>query len=506
VRCAAERQSRNSTAPSELSFETPDTVAQFKQVDSTVKLNCLLLDGDETTRQACVEVLHSLGVDPLIAGSISETFAILEKEPVRLILMNPRIPWPKCRKCCDRRLVGTPNRCCTEVLKAVLPLYTQIDVLVVTSDGPMSGGAEGTKVVPANPAAEVVKLDQLKTSLARLLGRREQSTERRQPPEAGSARSGFGGLIGTSPPMREVYRFILKVCQTRHPVLIHGETGTGKELVARAIHDYSPWRDEPFVPIDCGALTPTLIESALFGHVRGAFTGASQAREGLLALARAGTAFLDEIAELSFELQAKLLRVLQEGDFRPLGSDGAKRLRARVIVASNKDSKKAVEQGRLREDLYFRLNVISVTLPPLRERKSDIPALVAHFLRLHQGAGDRTVGISDEAMARLVSYNWPGNVRELENCIRYASVFAVGPQIRMADLSPYIARHPRSELSSESVLPFHELERRALLEALKATAGNRLRAARLLGIGKTTMYRKLREFGSEQGTLFSPSG
>lgn len=305
----------------------------------------------------------------------------------------------------------------------------------------------------------------------------------------------FAGLVGTSEEMRRVYHRIAQVAGNRYPVLIKGESGTGKELVARAIHSQGPWRAEPFLPVDCGALTATLIESELFGHVRGAFTGATRSRRGLLAAAGKGTVLLDEIAELPVELQSKLLRVLQEREIRPLGSDERIRLDARVIAATNQDLEALIRRGGFRRDLYFRLNVVSVTLPPLRGRKGDLPALVHTFMARYGGEAKGFIGISEEAMARLVNYDWPGNVRELENCIQRALALGTPPEIQVKDLPSallnYLANIPQAQLQNT----LQQLERQAILQALQATGGDRIRAARLLGIGKTTIYRKLKEYG-----------
>jgi two-component system response regulator HydG len=306
---------------------------------------------------------------------------------------------------------------------------------------------------------------------------------------------GFSNIVGTSAKMRTIYSLILKAGARRHPVLITGESGTGKELVAHAIHNHSPWRDKPFVPVDCGALTPTLIESELFGHVRGAFTGANQNRQGLLASARGGTVFLDEITELPVDLQAKLLRALQEREIKPIGSDQRLCLEARVIAATNQDVQAAIKNGTLLKDLYFRLNVLSIKMPPIRERKSDIPALVHFFLDRHGGGNTRTTGVSFEAMTLLMTYNWPGNVRELENCIQRALVLGAGPMIQVRDL-PSNVLYPVSETTrGPEIASLKDLERNAILQALETTGGDRGRAAKLLGIGKTTIYRKLKEYG-----------
>jgi len=320
------------------------------------------------------------------------------------------------------------------------------------------------------------------------------------PPEPDTAVSGlataeFAGLVGVSEKMKKIYRLISKVALQRHPVLIMGESGTGKELVARAIHTHGPWRVEPFVPVDCGALPPTLIESELFGHVKGAFTGAAQSRQGLLAAAGSGTVFLDEIGELPIELQSRLLRTLQEHEIRPLGSNERIRFEARIIAATNQDLEAAIKRGAFRKDLFFRLNVVAIKMPSLRDRKEDIPPLVRHFLARF---GDEKSGrqISDEALGRLMSYDWPGNVRELENCIQRAVSLGSGNFVQMQDLPSAMLYHlARKSSSRQDLGTLQALEQQAIRQALQATGGDRVRAAKLLGIGKTTIYRKLKEYG-----------
>ena len=308
------------------------------------------------------------------------------------------------------------------------------------------------------------------------------------------AQAEFAGLVGTSERMKKIYRLVSKVALQRHPVLITGESGTGKELVARAIHTHGPWREKPFVPVDCGALPPTLIESELFGHVKGAFTGAAQSRQGLLAAAGAGTVFLDEIGELPIELQSRLLRALQEHEIRPLGSNERVRFEARIIAATNQDLETGMKRGAFRKDLFFRLNVVSIKMPSLRDRKEDIPALARHFLERFDSKS--AMEISDEALGRLMSYDWPGNVRELENCIQRAVSLGSGPFIQMQDLPSAMLYHVvRNSSSRQDTGTLQALEQQAIQEALHATGGDRVRAAKLLGIGKTTIYRKLKEYG-----------
>ena len=309
-------------------------------------------------------------------------------------------------------------------------------------------------------------------------------------------RDGFSGLVGKSDQMLHLYDLIGKISQSNCSVLLMGDTGTGKELVARAIHDTGSRRQNAFIPVDCSALTPTLIESELFGHVRGAFTGADGAKRGLLQTANGGTIFLDEVGELPTCLQAKLLRALQEREIRPVGSTERIPIDVRVIAATNRDLEAGIREGTFRQDLYFRLNVVEVRLPALRERKVDIPQLVAHFIEKFSDSPGLVRKISRDALRRLISYDWPGNVRELENAIECAMALSAQAILTEDDL----ASLPGSALErvleeSETLFGLAEVERRAVLHALRESAGNKVMAARRLGIGKTTLYRKLKEYG-----------
>jgi DNA-binding NtrC family response regulator len=315
---------------------------------------------------------------------------------------------------------------------------------------------------------------------------------------------------------------IEKLGRCRWPGLLLGETGTGKEVVARLIHNISG-AHEPFVTIDCSSMVGPLMESELFGHVKGAFTGAATAKMGLLEAANGGTAFFDEIGELPLDLQAKLLRVLQEKEFRPVGSLTTRVSDFRIVAATNRDLHKEVDRGAFRRDLYYRLNVINIRLAPLRERKEDIPALINHFL----ARSAATYTITSEAMEILLSYDWPGNVRELENCIQHLMAVNSGPLLHVADLPSNLQNHliqkksqylmaavgthsavsvampglnpgaPEPPVSLPGVIPLAELEKRAIINALQYTKGDRAVAAHLLGIGRTTLYRKLKEYQLE---------
>jgi DNA-binding NtrC family response regulator len=308
-------------------------------------------------------------------------------------------------------------------------------------------------------------------------------------------KDGFAGLIGESNQMHHLYELIGKLDHNSSPVLLHGETGTGKEMVARAIHSTGLRRNRHIVPIDCSSLTPTLIESELFGHVRGAFTGADRPKQGLLQAATGGTVFLDEIGELPMFLQAKLLRVLQEMEIRPVGSTEQIPIDVRVIAATHRDLEAGIKAGTFRQDLYFRLNVVQIKLPALRHRKVDIPLLVSHFLAQFDESQAPVRIISDDALRRLMAYDWPGNVRELANAIESAAALSDSNILTANDFAAIKASEPTADLLDLGALvPLAELERRAILNALRETGGDKLAAAHFLGIGKTTLYRKLREF------------
>jgi transcriptional regulator with PAS, ATPase and Fis domain len=326
-------------------------------------------------------------------------------------------------------------------------------------------------------------------------------------------------LVGQSPRIRNVLRMVEKLGRCRWPVLLLGETGTGKEVVARSVHNMNPVG--PFVTIDCSSLVGPLMESELFGHVKGAFTGAVGQKIGLIETADGGTAFFDEIGELPLDLQAKLLRVLQEKEFRPVGSLMHRRSDFRVIAATNRDLAKEVEKGTFRRDLFYRLNVVNVRIAPLRDRKEDIPALIAHFLSRH----GRNHTLTQETLEAMISYDWPGNVRELENCIQHMVAINSGPLLHAAELPSMLQNHlltrktqyltvavgahslakPPGEADSHQhrsdadhpgspILPLNQIERKAIMDALEYTKGDRAVAANLLGIGRTTLYRKLKEY------------
>jgi PAS domain S-box-containing protein len=303
--------------------------------------------------------------------------------------------------------------------------------------------------------------------------------------------NGFAGIIGRDPKMLQVYRHIRELATSDYPVHISGETGTGKELVAAAIHNESRRGGKPFVPVNCGALPEGILESELFGHVKGAFSGAVRDKKGRFGLAHTGTLFLDEVSDLSKVVQAKLLRVLQEGSFERVGGEKTITVDVRIISATNKDLKREVEKNNFRDDLYYRINVVPIRLPPLRERKSDIPLLVEHFLKEAVKEGQKTSGISKEALAIIQDYAWPGNVRELQSAIRFALVRSRG-QIIMPENLPIELQKWESTRFSRG--PSRKLDKETVKDAMIQSGGNKSKAAKILGVGRATLYRFLADF------------
>jgi two-component system response regulator HydG len=457
--------------------------ADLVQGKMSTAIRVLVADDDSADRSVCSEVVRQAGMDPVEAATTEEALEILDRAPVDIVLTDLRIP----------ELGGI------ELLKRIRTFYPRTAVLMLTQFGSVETAVEAMRLGAADYVGKPFHVADLSQRLQRLAERIELDQENRVLREQLRTRPGFGGLIGASPKMQRVYRLIEKVSQHHYPVLILGESGTGKEMAAKSIHYAGARAKGPFVPVDCSALVPTLIESELFGHVKGAFTGASRSKQGLMDAARGGTLFLDEIANLPVDLQAKLLRALQEKEIKPVGSTERVRTDARIIAATNQDLETAIRNGTFRQDLFFRLNVVQIKLPPLCERKRDIPLLAYSFLERAAAEapnGTASFTISDEAMSRLMAYDWPGNVRELENAIERAVALGSGPIVHSGDLPSNLQHHFSDRLpsSSDELLPLDELERRAILRALRETGGDKLAAARILGIGKTTLYRKLKQY------------
>jgi DNA-binding NtrC family response regulator len=459
-------------------------------------LRLLVVDDDAPLRKACCEIANGMGFVSLAAGSVQEALEVLKEQPVDLLLLDLKLPGGGGLK----------------LLGEVRSLYPKIGVVVMTAFATVSSAVEAMRIGAGDYLTKPFALEQLTAVLDQSSCRLHIDLESRRLRDRLRTERGMGNLIGTSPGMEKVYRILSKVACSTHPVLILGESGTGKELVARAIHSSGPHASSPFVPVDCGSLVPTLIESELFGHVKGAFTGANHAKEGLLAAAEGGTVLLDEIGELPLDLQAKLLRALQEKEVRPVGATHAVPISARVLAATNRDLNAMVAQGLFRKDLYFRLNVVNLKIPPLRERRDDITVLAEHFLERVQRESGKVHRFSDDAMRLILDYDWPGNVRELQHAIERTCAMSSGPVLHTVDLPTQLQdfrMHRRgadglaangvgegqSDGPGAAILSIADMEKQAILETIRQLKGDKLMAARLLGIGKTTLYRKLKAYG-----------
>ncbi len=463
-------------------------------VEGLPELHLLVVDDDDSVRSACLEIGRKMGFAVVGAHDVPSAQAILKHQKVDLMLLDLKLPGA---------VGGTGGLVLLEEVKSLNP---ETVVIVMTAFATVASAVEAMRVGAGDYLTKPFALEELVMVLERGGERRHFDLESRRLREKLRQQKGSGHLIGQSPEMEKLYRILSKVAGSNHPVLILGESGTGKELVARQIHFNGPHARKPFVPVDCGSHAPALMESELFGHVKGSFEGAVHNKVGLLAAADGGTVFLDEIAELPLDLQAKLLRALQEKEVRPVGAAGTVPITVRVLAATNRDLGMLVEQGKFRKDLYFRLNVVNLRIPPLRDRREDIPALAQHILDRVQKETGVAYTFSDDALRAMMSYDWPGNVRELENAIERACTLSSGPVLHMGDLPTQLhafkaqtrtglEEEAGSEVGAGKIVSIADMERQAILGTIRQLKGDKLMAAKLLGIGKTTLYRKLKEYG-----------
>jgi len=389
-----------------------------------------------------------------------------------------------------------------EVLREARNLQPDAVVLVITGHGSVETAVEAMQLGAADYLTKPVNLSELRTKLPRAVEAVRHRVANIELRRLLDKRFGFENIIGHSPAMQRIFEVLARVSSTAATVLILGESGTGKELVAQALHQNSPRKSKPFVAVNCAALAEGLIESELFGHVKGAFTGATASKEGRIVYADGGTLFLDEVGDMPLETQAKLLRVLESREVVPVGGNQAREVDIRLVAATNQDLRGMVAEGRFREDLFFRLQVVSIVLPPLRERTGDVPMLIDHFIgELAAEHGREIRGITPEARTLLVRYSWPGNVRELRNCIENMVVLAAGARLEVGDVPASIAEALGSRQSSGggsyqlAGRSLAEVERDLIAQNLELMKGNREKTAKVLGIGERTLYRKLKEYG-----------
>jgi len=448
-----------------------------------LKVKLLVVDDEQSIRRLCMTIGGSLGFSCDEAESAETASTRLETDPPDLVLTDLKLP----------------NQSGVDLLKQIKSVLPRSEVAIMTGHGSIESAVDAMKLGAYDYIEKPFRVEKMRLLLQRMAEKVRLVNENAFLREKVNTDENLDGIIGTSAGMQDVLRMISRLKDTRTPVLISGESGTGKELVARAIHFRGALAQTSFVAVDCGALVPTLMESELFGYEKGAFTGATKSKAGLFQAANGGTIFLDEIGELPLEMQAKLLRVLQEKEVRPVGSNDKINVDVRVIAATNRDLEAAYRAGTFRKDLYFRLNVVTVHLPPLRERRSDIPMLVHHFLNRY--APGAHLPITPAAMKSLLQYDWPGNVRELENCIARAVTLGDQHVIDVQDLPPAIrTEQPTSseltpqDANSLSTTALAEMEKMTILRVFEQAHGDKALAGKMLGISRATLYRKLKRY------------
>jgi DNA-binding NtrC family response regulator len=436
----------------------------------------LVVDDDDSTRSLLSSLLAAEGYECLTANSVAGAEAILRQEPVHMALLD--------------LYLGTANG--LNVLDLIKILQPQCACVIMTAHTSVETVAKSLGSGAIEYLGKPLLIDDLLALVRRVQASHRSSRESTASVDEGPETS----IIGRTPKMLEVYRAIARVAPAEASVLILGASGTGKELVARALHDHSARAHMPFVPVNCGALPENILESELFGHEKGAYTGADSSRPGLFEAAHGGTLFLDEISETKPGFQVNLLRAVQEQQIRRVGSHKYTPVNVRILAASNRDLNKLMVEGRFREDLYYRLSVVIINLPTLEERREDIPLLVQHFLRRAGRRNKRAISITDAAVKLLTSYSWPGNVRELENLVERLAIFCTSGEIGVTDVErerQLVRANGLPEKTPPTTL--EEMERQHILRVLQEHAGNKSKAARALGIERKTLYQKARRLG-----------
>jgi DNA-binding NtrC family response regulator len=468
--------------------------------EAGIRPRVLIVDDDKNTRDGLQRALR-LGYEVLTAESGERALSILGGDNVDILLSDVRMPGMDGLTLLQRARARQPA-----LVPILLTAYGNVEIAVEA----MKAGAYDFLMKPVN-------LDHLDMLLQRALRSRDVEAENQQLREQLNDKFGLESLVGSAPVMQELFAVIRQAAPTQATVLVQGESGTGKELVAHAIHRLSTRTRGPFVAVHCAALSDTLLESELFGHEKGAFTGAMARRKGRFELADGGTLFLDEISEINASVQVKLLRVLEERCFERVGGDSPVEVDIRLIAATNRNLREWVEQGKFREDLFFRLDVVNITLPPLRDRLDDIPVLCTTFIREFAEKNAKPVeGITPDAVALLAGYRWPGNVRELRNTIEKMVVLSRGDRLTARDIPPNIRSEIKGGSPADALatggagLPggrsLADNERAMILAAIERQGGNRTKAAEVLGISRRTLHRKLRQYGEESAGAAAEPG
>ncbi|HRY81895.1 MAG TPA: sigma-54 dependent transcriptional regulator [Spirochaetia bacterium] len=446
-----------------------------------MKFTILVADDERNIREGLAEALRLEGYEVALAADGEEALKAVEEGRIDLVVTDLRMP----------KVSGN------EVLKRVAGSYPGMPVIVLTGHGTIEDAVDSMRVGAFDFITKPVNLDHLSMLIRRALESRELERQNQELQREIESQKRISSIIGRSPEMKKIFDLLRRVAPTKASVLITGESGVGKELIADALHNLSPRADKPFVKVHCAALAESLLESELFGHEKGAFTGAAGRKRGRFELAHEGTLFLDEIGEINQNVQIKILRVLQERKFERVGGEETLEVDVRVIAATNRDLKAEIEKGSFREDLYYRLNVVNIHVPPLRERKDDIPLLAGAFLReFTEENGKNLEGFDTKVRAAFFAYGWPGNVRELRNCVESAVVLARGSLVTLEDLPPGIREAQEDDtvrIPAGSSLA--EAEKILIRETLAVQGGNKSRTAEILGIGRKTLYQKLQEYG-----------
>lgn len=449
------------------------------------KARILIVDDDDIILDSLQEFLRLEGYQVDVARSYEEAIGALERAEFNIAITD----------------VNMPGSSGFELLRLCRQKYPQMVVVMITGYGTIDSAVEAIKMGAYDYLTKPIIDDELRLAVERALQQQNLLRENRALKQQLEQRHQLTNIVGQDYKMLRVFDLIESVADSRTNVLILGESGTGKSMIARAIHAHSRRADRPFIEVACGAIPESLLESELFGHVRGAFTGAVADRKGLLEAADGGTIFLDEIGDMPMSMQAKLLRALENGEILPVGSNEVRHTDVRVIAATHRDLRERMKEGQFREDLYYRLNQVMIRIPPLRERREDIPLLIQHFIeQANAEHGCRVQGITPEAIRQLVNQRWEGNVRQLRQAITQMVVLASEPTLDVGDIPEEFRQNTQIIPVSSGFLAGHtltELEKVAIQQTLKLTDGNREKAAKLLGIGARTLYRKLKEYDIE---------
>jgi DNA-binding NtrC family response regulator len=447
----------------------------------SMKAKLLIVDDEKHIREGLEKALTLDGHEVELASDGRAALDLIEEGDVDLVITDLKMP----------------NLSGEELMKETLNLYPYLPVIILTGHGTIENAVEAMRNGAYDYITKPLNIDKLSLIVNRALENSSLKRQNRELLNQLKKRYSFESIIGKSAPMKQVFETIELVAPSRANVLIYGESGTGKEMIADAIHHNSPRREKPYVKVHCAAIPETLLESELFGHEKGAFTGAIARKRGRFELANQGTLFLDEIGEISPQMQVKLLRVIQQREFERVGGEGPIRVDLRIISATNKNLKEEIDRGNFREDLYYRLDVVSIHVPPLRERRDDVPLMVHKFIEEFSQENEKSVeGITNGALQALVSYRWPGNVRELRNVIESIVVLTRKSIISEQDIPSYImSKDERSSLRLPAGVSLPEAEKQLILFTLENSGGNKTKTAETLNIGRKTLHRKLAEYG-----------